>query len=381
MTADWLVLGGGVVGLAIALELRLAGEQVTVLSRKRQEAAGRVAAGMLAPLAEGLPPGPLLDLGIRSRDLYPTWTARLEALTGQSSGYWPCGILVPVGESSQRQDLSTYSWGQWLSPPELSRFQPGLGDWVGSAHWFADDAQVDPRRCLMPALWQAMAALEVDLREGVEVQELLVQGDCLEGVATNQGLFNAHHYILSLGAWSGTCLPLPVYPVKGQMFSVRQPYDAAIPLKTVLFGPGIYIVPRQDGLVVVGATAETVGFREGNTPLSLSDLMAAASRLFPPLADYPLEEVWWGYRPATIDSLPILGNSPYANLSLATGHYRNGILLAPLTAQLLVQQLLHKQTDPLLQYFRWDRPGLQIQRNPVGQALGRDSRRQPQPSP
>jgi thiazole synthase len=381
MTADWLVLGGGVVGLAIALELRLAGEQVTVLSRKRQEAAGRVAAGMLAPLAEGLPTGPLLELGIRSRDLYPAWTTRLEALTGQSSGYWPCGILVPVGETSQQQDLATYSWGQWLTPPELSCFQPGLGDWVSSAHWFADDAQVDTRRCLMPALWQAIEALGVDLREGVEVQDLLLRGDCLEGVATNQGLFKAHHYILSLGAWSGTCLPLPVYPVKGQMFSVRQPHAAAIPLKTVLFGPGVYIVPRQDGLIVVGATAEIVGFREGITPQALSELMAAASRLFPPLADYPLEEVWWGYRPATPDSLPILGDSPYANLSLATGHYRNGILLAPLTAQLIVQHLLHNQTDPLLQHFRWDRAGLQIHSSAGNRPLGDHSLRQPQPAP
>jgi thiazole synthase len=114
-------------------------------------------------------------------------------------------------------------------------------------------------------------------------------------------------------------------------------------------------VPRQDGLIVIGATAEPVGFKDGNTPLALSDLMAMACRLFPPLAEHPIEEVWWGYRPATPDTLPILGQSAYTNLSLATAHYRNGILLAPITAHMLVQQLLHHQSDPLLEYFRYNR--------------------------
>jgi glycine/D-amino acid oxidase-like deaminating enzyme len=149
-----------------------------------------------------------------------------------------------------------------------------------------------------------------------------------------------------------------VWPRKGQMLSIRAQDPSEIqPLRQVLFGDRIYIVPRRDGLIVVGATSEDVDFRPGNTPAGLNRLLSEALRLYPALQDFPLVETWWGYRPATPDELPILGPSALDNLTLATGHYRNGVLLTPITAQLIADWVLAQKADPLLSAFRWDRFG------------------------
>lgn len=350
---DILILGGGIIGLATALELRQRGCRVRVVCRDRQEAAGFVAAGMIAPQAEGLS-GPQLELGLASRALYPDWIARLEALTGLDCGYWPSGILVPYFEAGEVSHHPDHCDGHRFAAAEARAHQPGLGD-VQGAIWYPHEAQVDNRRRLMRALLEANRRLGVELIDGVSVERLLPQGDRLLGVETATGLLQAEHYVLAAGSWSGQLLDLPVRPIKGQMFSVRQPADAPCPLRTVLFGPGTYIVPRRDGLIVVGATAEDIGFRPGNTPTGTSALMAAASRLFPPLANYPVEEIWWGYRPGTPDEGPLLGPSGYGNLTLATGHYRNGILYSPITAQLVSDWILEHRTSPLLEAFHQQR--------------------------
>ena len=350
---DFLILGGGIIGLATALELRQRGCTVRVVCRDRQEAAGYVAAGMIAPQAEGLQ-GPQLELGLASRALYPAWIARLEAISGLDCGYWNSGILVPYFDDREVSHHPSHPDSQRFSSADALRQQPGLGE-IRGAIWYPHDAQVDNRRRLMQALIEANRQLGVELLDGVTVQQLLPQGDRLVGVETATGLLQAEHYILAAGSWSGQLLDLPVQPIKGQMFSVRQPDGAAHPLRSVLFGPGTYIVPRRDGLIVVGATAENVGFCGGSTPAGTSHLMAAACRLFPPLATYSVEELWWGYRPGTPDEGPLLGRSPYRNLSLATGHYRNGILYAPITAKLLTESLLDHQNPDLLQAFHWQR--------------------------
>ncbi|NJN31452.1 MAG: FAD-dependent oxidoreductase [Synechococcales cyanobacterium RM1_1_8] len=164
---------------------------------------------------------------------------------------------------------------------------------------------------------------------------------------------------MATGAWAGKLFPqAPVHPCKGQLLSVRSPAGRAsdhIPLGQVLFGDRIYIVPRRDGLVVLGATSEAAEFQPGNSAGGIQQLLSEALRLYPPLASYEIVETWWGFRPVTVDHCPILGPSPLGNLSLATGHHRNGILLAPITAKLLADWILHKKADPLLPEFRWDR--------------------------
>jgi glycine oxidase ThiO len=357
---DVLVIGGGIVGLAIALELKLQGTKVTVLSRNFQQAASHAAAGMLAPQAEAIAPGAMLELCLRSRELYPAWTAKLETITGLPTGYWACGILKPLYQPIATPQLPGSPTpsphpipAEWLDRDTIHQHQPGLSPEVIGGWWYPKDAQVD-NRALTNTLGLAVRELGVEVQEGITVESLVTRGDRVTHVQTKDGDWQADRYILATGAWSGELIPVPIYPKKGQMLSVRTPIDQGLPLQQVLFGEEIYIVPRRDGRIVIGATSETVGFTPNNTPAGIQTLLSRAIRLFPPLKDYPIEEFWWGFRPATNDEAPILGASPYTNLILATGHYRNGILLAPITAQLIVN-FVHQQLDPLLQQFHYSR--------------------------
>ncbi len=357
--SDIIVIGGGIIGISIAIELKLRGAGVTIINRDFQEAAGHVAAGMLAPQAEQIPPGPMLELCSQSLSLYENWTRKLEGITGLDTGYWDCGILAPVYQedliaSKSRVESTTC---HWLNQEAIRKRQPNLGVDVVGGWWYPQDGQVDNRRALMKALRFAIQELGVNWHEGVEVQEIL-RSTRHEVVAlkTNQGLIKGPHYILATGAWSQKLLPVPIYPKKGQMLSVQVPPGREkLPLKQVLFGNQIYIVPRRDGLIVIGATSEDVGFKTQNTPSGIQQLLEKAIRLYPPLKNFPIQELWWGYRPTTPDELPILGTSPWSNLTLAIGHYRNGILLAPITASLITDLVLEHKLAPLLTNFPWDR--------------------------
>jgi thiazole synthase len=353
--SDVLIVGGGILGLAIALELRQQGATVTVLSKDFRQAAGHAAAGMLAPRAEGLAPGPMLDLCLASLERYADWVNKLEALTGQDVGYWPNGILAPRW-SGCKEGQETSQDGLWLDAEAIRHYQPGLGDAVGGGYWYPEDGQVNSQ-LLMQALAQAVVDLGVNLHEGTGATALRQHGGRVERVCTAQaGDFVADQVVLAAGAWSADLLPVPVFPRKGEMASLRVPagYGAVQPLQRVLFGENIYIVPRQDGRIVLGATSQDVGFMPHNTPGGLHRLLGDAIALLPMLADFPLEQTWWGYRPATPDELPILGPGPCENLTLATGHYRNGILLAPITADLIAESITGSP-DPLLDAFSWQR--------------------------
>lgn len=362
--SDVLIIGGGAVGLAIAVELRLRGMSVVLLSRDFKQAASHAAAGMLAPHAEHLD-GPMLDLCLQSRALYPDWTQKLEDLTGQSTGYWPCGILslelaIEGSSPRQRAHLPSPHSSPYLDTAAIHLAQPGLGDRVVGGWWYAEDGQVD-NRALTLTLRLAAESLGVEMHEGVEVLGLEQRGEQVVGVQTSAGLWRSPHYVLATGAWSRALLPVPVQPRKGQMFSVTVPSGAMasataeLPLQQVLYAPGAYIVPRRDGRIVVGATSEPVGFMPGNTPAGLNELLAGAIAVYPALQHFPIQETWWGFRPATPDEMPILGPGPCDNLTLAVGHYRNGILLTPITARLIADWVCHQQADPLLAAFSWRR--------------------------
>ncbi|MEH1909213.1 glycine oxidase ThiO [Nostoc sp.] len=377
MTSEIVIIGGGVIGLAIAIELKLRGTHVTVFCRNFQAAATHAAAGMLAPDAENIPNGAMRSLCWRSRALYPDWTRKLEELTGLNTGYRPCGILAPVFEeargegaggdegaggeklilsspSSPSSSSSPSSPAYWLNKEAIHQYQPGLGAEVAGGWWYPEDAQVD-NKALAHVLWTAAESVGVELKDGITVEAFLQQQGQVIGVQTNAGIIRAAHYVLASGAWSNELLPLPVRPRKGQMLSVRIPgFVPELPLKRILFGQDIYIVPRRDRLVI-GATSEDVGFIPGNTPEGIQKLLQAAIRLYPQLKHYPIQEFWWGFRPATPDELPILGISHCQNLTLATGHYRNGILLAPVTAALIADLILSQKSDPLLADFHYSR--------------------------
>lgn len=351
---DVLVVGGGLIGLSIALELRQRGTRVTLVSRDFQQAAGLAAAGMLAPRAEGLT-GPMLELCLRSLAQYPDWVSKLEGLTGQPVHYWPCGILAPAFQPTQRSWTGTEP-AHWLDKTALPQYQPGLSADVQGGWWFPEEGQVDPRS-LLQALRTAVQEAGVNLLEGVTVTAFQQRSRRIQQVITDAaGTLAADTVVLATGAWANELVPVPVFPRKGEMARLRVPlgYPQEQPLRRVLFGEQIYIVPRQDGRIVLGATSEDVGFTPHNTPAGVRHLMDRAIQLYPDLATFPLEECWWGFRPATPDELPILGWGPCDNLMLATGHYRNGVLLAPITAQ-LVADAVSGQADPLLDPFSWRR--------------------------
>jgi len=335
-----LIIGGGIIGLSIAIELKSQGVPVTILSRDFSEAATHAAAGMIAPQAEEIPPSPMLDLCLASRALYPDWIRKLESLTGMNAGYWACGILAPRYQIAPGM----------LDRASILTHQSDLSDEVVGGFWFPEDAQVD-NRALAKVLWMAAQELGVEIQTGIQVEQFISDSNITQ-LETNQGIWKADRYILATGAWSEDLLPIPVFPRKGQMLSVR---SEDLPLKQVLFGEESYIVPRQDGRIVIGATSENVGFQSGNTAIGVHQLLSAAIRLYPPIQRFTLEETWYGFRPATPDELPILGSSPFANLTLATGHYRNGILLAPITANTIARWILTEKSTPQLEAFHWSR--------------------------
>ncbi|MUL36620.1 glycine oxidase ThiO [Gloeocapsopsis dulcis] len=353
-TSDILIIGGGVVGLAIAVELKLRGASVTVLSRDFRAAASHAAAGMLAPQAEEIPPGAMRDLCLESRSLYPEWVDKLEQLSGVTTGYWACGILAPVYQnhsSTAADDEVAY----WLERDAINLYQPGLSVDVVGGWWYPEDGQVD-NRALMRSLRTAAESLGIDLQDNITVQAIQQQQRRVIGVQTSVGIYRAEHYVLAAGAWSNELLPVAVSPKKGQMLSLRVPEgNYGLPLQRVLFGSDTYIVPRRDGRIIVGATSEEVGFTPYNTSLGIQTLLQNATRLFSQLQNYPIDELWWGFRPATPDELPILGSSTCHNLTLATGHYRNGILLAPITASLIAEYIWKQKSHPLLEHFHFSR--------------------------
>lgn len=413
MPEPLLILGGGLIGLSLAHDQARRGRAVTVISRRRSEAAGFVAAGMLAPHAEGLK-GPMLMLGQRSLAAIPGWVQRIEADSGLTCGLRPCGIVVPFRSDEERELYPTAAWGTRLDRGALEQEIPGLASAWNSGLLFAQDGQIDNRRRLMRALERACVALGVRFQEGSEVLELhttasnqaaqghqvgsgLWEGPDVQGACPSPGrapqleaitLLTADGEtrripcglaILACGAWSRTLLPgLPIAPVKGQMLSLQGPRQA---LQRVLFGPGTYLVPREDGLLVVGATSEPeAGFGEGLTPAGQRQLQAGLASLLPEAAGWPPMERWWGFRPCTPDQRPILGPGPIEGLWLATGHHRNGVLLAAITAELLGEALSGpngtdssgagrpKTADDPLEPFRWDRFGSTTQSEAISPA-------------
>ena len=364
-----LILGGGLIGLTLAHELARQGRAASVLSRRRSEAAGFVAAGLLAPHAEGLD-GRLLELGQRSLERIPAWVARIEADSGLACGLRICGIVVPFASAAERDAYPTAAQGERLDRSGLEREITGIGPTWRAGLLFPQDGQIDNRRRLMRALERACVHQGVRFEEGCEVLGLVTEpqrqqtceapGEQLAAVrlrrADGQELtLPCREAVLCGGAWSSQLLPgLPVFPVKGQMLSLQGPIGA---LSRVVFGPGTYLVPREDGLLVVGATNEPeAGFGEGLTPAGQRQLQAGIDALLPTATGWPPMERWWGFRPCTPDQAPLLGKGPIGGLWLATGHHRNGVLLAAISAELVAGAMHGQQShDGLLEAFHWSR--------------------------
>ncbi len=349
-----LIIGGGLLGLTIAYEFARNDFKVSVLSKNRSDSAGFVAAGMLATHAEGLE-NELLKFGQQSQSLIPEWINNIEKDSGINCGLKKCGIVVPFRNIEDLEKFPTFQYGRYLNQKDLQIEINGINSIWKHGLLFEQDGQIDNRRRLMRALERACSLRGVKFQEGSEVQDLKIEKNKITGVkvlcATGElKKINCEKAILCGGAWSKKIFNrIPVFPVKGQMLSIQGPTNV---LKRIIFGPKTYLVPRDDGLIVVGATVEKDSkFSKGNTPNGINQLQEGIRSLLPEAINWPQMEHWWGFRPCTPDLKPILGKSNIENLFLATGHYRNGVLFSAITSDLIVKLVQNKTLEEIEKNF------------------------------
>ncbi len=353
------MVGGGVIGCAVAYELGRRGAEVCVLDRRDVGlGATQASAGMLAPFIEAEHAGPLRRLGSRSLELYDQFVADVVGDTGDSVPYERCGTIEVATDavSSARLERAANELSRagvhcrLLSGSEAVADEPHLSQRVCAAllvpaHGFVGAAS------LTAALRQAAARHGVAFLTPCAVTRLAPTDAGIEA-ETDRGPRLGDVVVLAAGSWSGQVeveheTPIPVRPVRGQLLRLRWP--AGPPLTKVVWSSGCYVVPWRDGTTLVGATVEDVGFDERATVAGVTGLLDAARELLPATTRAGFEAVRVGLRPGTADDLPVVGWShAVPKLLYATGHYRNGVLLAPLTARLVADLVFDATPDPLL---------------------------------
>lgn len=361
-----MIVGGGIIGCALAESLARRGCRVTVLEAATVGAeASSVAAGMLAPQVEAAGPGPFLDLALASRALFPQEIARLEHLTGLHVDFQPVGILALIfteheaDEASQRLAWQTHAGLpiQRLTREELLRREPGVAPSVRWALCYPEDHNLDSRQLTL-AYAEAARRAGATIVEGVHVARLAHDGRRVRGVVTD----TAHEWLADIvvdtaGSWAAfdPALPfrIPVEPAKGMILTYDLRHQT-LPKRPIKRGK-TYLVPRSDGRLLVGTTVEFVGYDRSIAETAVQELAAQGAGLYPALAQMQPAKAVTSFRPTTPDRVPILGTTPLENLYLATGHFRNGILLAPITARVMTELMLAGRSSIDLTPFRLDR--------------------------
>jgi glycine oxidase len=362
-SADIVVVGGGVMGCASAWELAKRGRSVLVLERSVPGAeASSAAAGILGAQVEAHAPGPLAELARASLDVYPAWVRALERATAIDTGYRECGVLkVAFGRAELGKLAREVAWQKprpkTLSAAALAKREPSLDAKLAGGVAFDGDARIDPR-VLFRALHIAAARAGVVFRSGAYVRRVVTDAGRAAGVALDDGsIVRANQVLVAAGSWTSLVeglgiAPGAVIPARGQIVELETPEPL---LRSVVFGRGAYLVPRDDGRMLVGATMEFVGYRREVTAAAVRDLLDAAIRLVPALASASLRESWSSFRPYTADALPLLGKTQIPGLFLASGHHRNGILLAPITARIVLALMTGGRAPVPLEAFAPER--------------------------
>ena len=365
-----IIIGAGVVGLGVAWRLAQRGVKVTVFNKGGAGAgASHAAAGMLAACVEAEPgEEALVALGRTSQAQWPNFAAELERVTGISVDLRREGILMIALTADDQARLQHNLEFQrrlglpleWIGAAELRRREPHLGSTLAGAVYSPQDHQVDNRK-LVTALRAAAEGAGATIREHQSVRAIVIAGDRACGVALADGTeVAADAVVLAAGAWSRTieglapALRPPVRPLKGQAIALQM--DPAAPLiRHVCWAPGVYMVPRNDGRLILGATVEEKGFDPNLTAGGVLALLEAAWRAVPAVEELPIAEMWVGHRPGSRDDAPILGPSAVPGLIYATGHHRNGILLAPVTANFIASAVVDGIVAPAIAPFGVDR--------------------------
>jgi len=360
-TSDVLIVGGGIIGLSLAQELALQKLSVTVLDRGQMgQESSSAAAGILAPRAEMEEAGPLAQLLLASRKIYPEFVKQVSGRSGAGIDFSISGLLWVALNLEQQAELDRKKQQQTelgldvqsLSREETLRMESGLNPELLSALYFPEEGYVDNRE-LVEAV--RLVCLQLGVRLVPECEALAVKAEQskVSGVETNSGFFASERVVIAAGSWSGqvvTGLPyaIPVKPARGQMVAVKMPEPG---LRHVVYGSHGYLVPRKDGRVLLGSTVEWVGYDNRVTLEGVQQITASAVSLAPALRSSTFIECWAGLRPFCEGGLPVLGPAELDGLYFATGHFRNGLLLAPITAKLMADVIVAGNIPKILEPF------------------------------
>jgi glycine oxidase len=370
-TFDAIVIGGGVIGLSVARELKNRGvERILILEKNAHcgAEASNAAAGMLAPQAEADSADDFFNLCRQSRASYPNFAAELLDETGVDVQLDQTGTLYLAFDEKDLEEIEKrFAWQRAADLPveKISReavleLEPNVSEKVLGALRFPLDWQVENRKLIL-ALVESLQKQNVSLQCSTRVEKILFESGKAVGVVTDKGEIRAQNLIIAAGAWTRAFSEMPfdsslesfIKPIRGQMLSFA--YQGK-PLRHVVYSARGYAVPRADNRILIGATVEDVGFDKSITGNGLLSLLQTAVEISPELGSLTISEIWAGLRPASADNLPIIGEFPEkSNLYFATGHYRNGILLAPLTARLIADKIVEGKKSPFLQIFNLSR--------------------------
>jgi glycine oxidase len=373
---DVVVIGGGIVGSSIALRLAEAGLSVSVYDRGEPGAeASSAAAGMIAPQSEKAELEAFSVLSWESHSLYPRFVSEIEDMSGRHVGYRRDGTLLVALDEDQAGELEQIRRDEAcerhrpsahtpadtgfrierLTVADLGRHVAGLGDPVLDAQFLPADHWVDNERLTAAAI-EAARRRGVVFHAGKAVRSLAAPNGRLESIEAGGERVCAGEFVLAAGCWSGVLaasigLDIPTVPCRGQMLE----FELTSPLPMVVRAGHHYLVPRASGRVLVGTTAEYVGFQKSVTADGMASILQGALRLAPFLGEARFCRAWAGLRPDTADHLPVLGRSGVQGLTLATGHFRNGILLAPITAKFIAEMVVANSSSPAMEAFRASR--------------------------
>jgi glycine oxidase len=350
---DILIIGGGIIGGSIAFELARARLRVLLLDRQETgHEASWAAAGLLSASPESPAAIPLVPLARRSLEMYDAFVSAVESASGKAVSYRREGGLHFFFREDAERELNTFValnrgvgvLAEPVSVNEARKMEPALSPSARAAAWLPEEGWVD-NRALTRGVLAAAAGAGAEIRMGAAVKSLLFDSGRCTGARTETAKFEAPSVVVAAGCYSarieGAESYAPAHPVRGQMAALKP----AAELGRAVRSERGYLVPRDDGRILAGSTIENAGFEKRVTPAGLQQILSAALEIMPSLEDAAVVDTWSGLRPDSPDHLPILGPTSVPGLLVATGHYRNGILLAPVTAKLVAEWILSGKTS------------------------------------
>ncbi|MEJ5172433.1 MAG: glycine oxidase ThiO [Hydrogenothermaceae bacterium] len=355
-----IIVGGGIIGLSLARAFHKLGYEIVLIEKGfLGRGASWAAGGMLAPQAEGLS-GVMLELCLQSREMYKSFVKEIELDTGDDVGFWECGIVYPAFSPEDQEILKKRIYyynklglkANWYTREDFENAGYILGNQIIGGAFFPDDKQVD-NRLLVNALIKYVKSSGITVMERTTAIRVNTDKKKFKSVITDKGEISGDFCIIAAGAWSSEIYDTKVFPIKGQMLSFKQQRGE---LDKIFYSKKAYIIPRKNSnIIVVGATEENVSFKPENTVGGIFVLLKGLLETFPRFKDKEFLDKWYGFRPATPDGMPIIGKTDIENLYMATGHYRNGILLTPITTKILVDLIHRDEKSHFLDVFNFFR--------------------------